>query len=806
MAKQIENSLGNVFSQLWQLPVMLLSVVLLVAGVWMSLPEEDPHGYARLVDEVVPELIQAGKYDQAIESLDVLHSHLKEMSAELVSEYYLLRGDALYWGQRKKGWDKRENYQVVVDNYVRAEEMDRVLGTRRLEWKVRSLISIDMGKAIELLAEFKGDDGMSARQRLRRCMIELMLRDPRADHEGLARLIERYLSEPGALRDDRIWGIARNGELMLARGDASEAVGYLLRQMMKLKADNDFGLGELRVQLGNAYLMLGMGAEAENEFAQAQLELDESDVLNSKVLVGLGRIRLSDDSVTDAWDYFADAARRFPTADSYIKALVGKAECASRLGNHDEAYDDYDLAVTEIGSDPSRWGIEVNETGQAIEAQHDLRYAERNYAEALKLVTLEKKLLADQLPAHVLLKLASTHEQIARQTLRLPDGVEDTLRRSDLDAAMRGKVNVQYELAGDNYYQHAESVKSGGSRAYGDSLWRAGLCYDKAGYTKQAIKRYMEFIDECPMDPRQLEIAFRLGQAYQADGQLDLAIEQYVYLKREHPKTEMAYASRVPLARCYLDKGMSYWSEAEKVLKSVVTDNRAIAPESLEFRDALIELGRLYYRRGDGEDYERGIEQLDKAVNLHTDQVPAELLFQLGDAYRKSVDQIEKELTEPLPHSEKLDLRDKRKERLRKARQYFDKVIFVYEGQGTELLDDLQKLYLRNSYFYRGDCAYDLGQFENAGGAIDLYTKAVDRYENDPASLVGLVQIFNAYCELKQYDKARTSNAMAKYRLKRMSEEAFNDPDLPMTREHWQRWLDWTSDPAIANAGTGVVP
>jgi hypothetical protein len=33
--------------------------------------------------------------------------------------------------------------------------------------------------------------------------------------------------------------------------------------------------------------------------------------------------------------------------------------------------------------------------------------------------------------------------------------------------------------------------------------------------------------------------------------------------------------------------------------------------------------------------------------------------------------------------------------------------------------------------------------------------------------------------------------------LEKIPDEAFDDPNMPMSREHWQRWLDWTSQLAL---------
>jgi tetratricopeptide (TPR) repeat protein len=133
----------------------------------------------------------------------------------------------------------------------------------------------------------------------------------------------------------------------------------------------------------------------------------------------------------------------------------------------------------------------------------------------------------------------------------------------------------------------------------------------------------------------------------------------------------------------------------------------------------------------------------------------------------------------------------------------FNQVVSEYEARPKAARDALDNVFLRNAYFYRADCAFDLERYEQA---IALYDMAAKRYENHPASLVALIQQVNAHCELGQYQAARVANDRARFQLRRIPDEAFNDPSLPMTRSQWEDWLKWTSElnlfDAQANAAT----
>ena len=106
---------------------------------------------------------------------------------------------------------------------------------------------------------------------------------------------------------------------------------------------------------------------------------------------------------------------------------------------------------------------------------------------------------------------------------------------------------------------------------------------------------------------------------------------------------------------------------------------------------------------------------------------------------------------------------------------------------GVDSLIPLEKTYLRNARFYLGDCAYDLGQYSEA---ISYYSAARDRNPTDPASLVALIQIVNAYRELGELESARTANERAIRFFQSLPGTVWDDPNLPMGVEDWEQWLD----------------
>jgi tetratricopeptide (TPR) repeat protein len=128
-----------------------------------------------------------------------------------------------------------------------------------------------------------------------------------------------------------------------------------------------------------------------------------------------------------------------------------------------------------------------------------------------------------------------------------------------------------------------------------------------------------------------------------------------------------------------------------------------------------------------------------------------------------------------------------KRERLNRARQLYDRAIEQFRIDPPER--DLDKLYLKLAHFYRADCMYDNGSYEEA---IRLYDAAALRYQDDPSALAAYIQIVNAYSALGKFDDAKAANERAKWLLRKMPPDAFKDVQLSMPRKYWDDWLKWT--------------
>jgi len=388
-----------------------------------------------------------------------------------------------------------------------------------------------------------------------------------------------------------------------------------------------------------------------------------------------------------------------------------------------------------------------------------------------------------------LLALAESNKHIAEQLIE-EEGGNSALTLAQLDPATRREARRHLIAAGEYYRRHAGKVAQKDNGSYGSSLWFAADCFDRAGDLDASVSAFRDFAKDFPSDQRTAEARFRLGQSYQARGDLELASKEYRDLiagRESMGYGSWADASMVPLARTYLSDGDDKNdSDAERLLVDVVTG--AVGGTKTEaFRLALHELGEYYYRVGQ---YERAIERFEEFLRrAQAESAPGRntiAKFKLADSCRLSASAVARELAaQDRPEGERRELINRRAERLDRAKS-------VYEELGRDLAaadgkSAIEELYERNASFYLGDCHFDLKDYE---GAIRAYDAAKERYPKDPAALVAMIQIVNAHVELGQFERARTANARAKRFYESLPESVWDDPTLPMSRRDWERWLE----------------
>ncbi len=821
------------WAQVWQLPVLLVGLGLFIVGIYLALPQKKPDDFPGALD-TVSKYLAAQDTQTAHRMLKDLEPHIIRAGPREQAWYEELFGDLVFVQQKTAKIDDAVNHELMLGYYRQSEQMGRPLDDLRLQRMAESLVTLEReDEALEMLRKLK-EAAPQRRYAIVRRLIERRLASPRPDPAMIGKLADHFLEEVARETDkpeqrrQEIWGFTIKAKLLYDAGHHSGVIDMIeRRQISFMDRGGDKDLGPLHVLRARSYLQTGNFKVAREIFAHVHERLPKSDALQADALVGLGQIELvQTDDIAAAWQYFKEAEEGYrpqesdPVNSPYFEALLGRADCEARMGKHDDALEHLANAVQLMGE--SRRPSEARrERLISMTLSHHVSATDLDQHEnALQYLAVLSPLHRDNVPPEWHALFAATHERIAVKKLRdaglpLPTetaspggGAESTALpapgagaepTAEVIRLVRQDAARHFELAGQAHDQHAKAVKVIDPKSAGDSWWAAAAAYDNAFQWKLAVRMYMEFLANRGDDPRRIEAFHKLGIAYLADRQYKEAIERFVHLKREHPNHNITARSLVPLSRGYV--ALEKLDEAAKVLLDVVTDHPAITPESEEYRDALIALGRLYHQR---KDFENAIVRLAAAVDRYGETVEGPALrFLLAESYRQSIPVIDRSLEEPLPQSKVREYQAERTRRLEQALILHSQVVTQLGELDERKLSPILQLYFRNAYYYRADCAFDLRRYEQA---IELYDSAARRWRDHPSSLVALVQMVNAYAELGQHQNARAVNLRARDHLRRIPEEAFDDPSLPMTRKHWQDWLHWSGKLNLFDPQAGADP
>jgi tetratricopeptide (TPR) repeat protein len=777
---------------LWQAPALLLGFALLITGL-MTIRSTAPTNDFDGALEDIETLLVRQEFQRALTMLNgQILPELDGPDARPAHrrKFFLLRADAIFSGQELSLTESSENYQAIVADYSRAEELLAELSPSQVSRLATSLVALGREKEALRRAEQIPASLRSARVSIIEQLIDQNLAKGEIEEEWTRTLLAALSNDEGLTEEEQIWTVARTARLDLALGRPDDALTYLLRSIQRVSASGGPLAGDLYLLLARSYYELGRFSEALRNVERAEAHLPPTGSARGDALTLAGQILQVAGDLEDARDRFAIALSRYPALISRLEAQLGLAEVESEVGRLAQSIRAYEDLIAMLNDPPRRAREPVSRDDVAVSLldRRQERLALNDLDHALEFAELAKAAFGLQTtPGPVILALADSHRLIAERMLT--DAGEQMSARNvlALDPATRATVRAHLLEAGRSYLQHARQVILADDARFGDSLWMAGDSFDLGGDRESAIGVFSEFVNGRPADPRRPEAIFRLAQAHQSLGGYAAAAGLYENLIAEHPRSPEAAASHVLLAQTYLHDGEpGNNAEAERLLTAIL-EGGSLTPEAIEYRDALAELGSLYLARGD---FDKAAVRLREAAERYpNDPDTVHVRFKLAESLRLGAAEIADSLRDAMPSGRRSELQESRRTRLQTALALYDEVRATLERESPTEVSDLDRVTLRNAYYYRSDCAFDLGQYEQA---IAAYDAAAQRYADDPASLVAMMQIVNCYMELDRWAEARTANERARRRLAELPDDILDSPDLPLDRRHWERWLEST--------------
>lgn len=807
--------------QVWQLPTAVASVGLMLLALTLmirSRPEVDLSG---LLDKA-RQLADVQEYDAAFDVLVEVERHAARLTERQGQRYLLTRADLFYERQVALGGNAEHNLGEAVKDYRRAEEVGATLSPQQLFQLGDALVRLGKSDEAPAVIDRIPAAESALRQRLIKSLIDRQLALSESEYVGTVDLLMRLLAEPNLSAADRIWSIARLTELRLKQGFVDEAVDKLLVAMQQLRAEGVREFPELYLLLGRSFFELGRWDSAAEHLETAAAGLPTSSALKGEAILLQARLAQQRFEWDEAHQMLDHVVVTYPGTAAFLPALLGRAEVQCELGRTPEAMEDYNSLVRALAAAAKRteWtpSVTARQVCTSLLGWHDRRreaaIAGRETPdlaglnEALQFARVAASLYParNEMPEDLVFRLAQTNWTIGDAMLAqawseagimvndegVPIEPDDTAR---VDAATRRQAQRHFLDAGEHYRRLAEMAIQFDPDASAEWLRWAARCYDRGGEYLAAVQSLKEFIRLSSGHPRELWGLYMLGRSYQALGDFEGAIEQFVALVSKHHQSIEAHRSFVPLAQCYLRQpGGANPAEAERLLLHIVDGAAGLTPDAWEFADALIELGTLYSRaveyqmpRPAAEYYPEAIRRLTEAIERYpSDPRIHDLHYRLAHAYRLSAAAIGDELAQERPEAERLRLNRTRSEHLDAAGANYVFAIEGYEATPPHKRSPEVRQNLKFAAFWQADCAFDQGLFHEA---IRLYSGVVDRYSEDATAIVALIQIVNCYAELGDLPAARTAQNRAWRLLRDLPATAFEKSPLPLDRDAWERVL-----------------
>ena len=87
--------------------------------------------------------------------------------------------------------------------------------------------------------------------------------------------------------------------------------------------------------------------------------------------------------------------------------------------------------------------------------------------------------------------------------------------------------------------------------------------------------------------------------------------------------------------------------------------------------------------------------------------------------------------------------------------------------------------------------AYQIEVSSDGVNWTTIYSTSAGRYQQEPDSLTAYVQIANCYDHMQKPAEALSTLAQAQLILKQLPDTVFSGLPSAMSRDDWQRWLNW---------------
>jgi tetratricopeptide (TPR) repeat protein len=788
----------------WQIPLFAIALAGFVVVLWELRPVEVKQTFEQKLDDLA-RLAGDNRYQEFFQKAELLRQ-----TAEDHAQLGLLYGLAA----QTRVQQLRQNHQLSIETEARTkvenayravindyhEAMKRNWPGGEGEGRVQMYHNLGLvfwclresepaihcyQQAIEASGQFI--------PALHRELVQIYLISRPADYlEKCLAHLARILEGAESSTDDKAWAFVRKAEVLISEGHEDQMFAMLEQTDESVKTSQYYE--ELEFLRGRALRKAGQADQADAILRTLIDQTKDRGDIYAQIALELGKINYEQYRDHDARLFYQRVVDTQMGKDWYAAGVLGLAECEALRQRYDESLEHYREVMELLKKNAMNRAVDLPQVQNSLAIQAENLGLYKQYELALRFLEIEREIApGDDIRSAY--NFARMNAYRANQLLQQYQESHQAAREADGSARDESWMSQQqqmiaslFELAG-RYYMKVVDLAVHDKELYGDCLWQAATCYDKAGATNQSIETWQRIVREGEDQPNWPMALFNLAQAHQAIGEYQYAIGYYRQLLLKHPKSPAAFAAMVPLAKCHLSKDPAEPEQAEGILKSVLVD-LALTPLAPSYRQAMFVLGDHYYKT---EKYDRAINILTEAIDRYPgDPQLGKSIFLVADSYRRSglaMDQMLAALAQdPTATLTREKTADQRRRHLESAKEYFDRAMEFFSEIPESRRNDLETVYLRQCYLYRADCLFDLGRYREA---IQLYEAAVMRYQLTPTALGAFVQILNCHLKLGNLADARFTNERAVWQLRKIPDDALAAGPAALTRDQWEAWFNW---------------
>jgi len=801
----------------WQIPLLVLGVVAIAAALPLYLlsgPSFDwEKAYQTLVDQV--EQVSDGDYASVAKAA-------RKMLSERITPadqtdrrglLHLLLGDIRWLSIERTATPTDKQWEGLRDDYARAlgygqpKTADAVaIVSERLAEADAALGHLD--KAVRRLRGLVGPGAAALESSRRGAILRRLILLQQGRDNGLRQTLAEltdYIAIDQLDADQYAWGVGLAVDLLMGDGRLIEA-GKLIKDQQTRNL-SDAHMRRLAYHRARVLSERGLNEQADNVLINLCKSLPDS----SPLLVRCRLLRAEliwQDNPSDAADLYGKIITQASGTPVATAARVGLAMAYGRMGLSDRSLAEYESALTSLAAERENPFVDLPRMRRGLAQAYKARMAADDPLRGLRFIEAERT-TSDLMPTRpsradrvdLLGRLASAHRVAAQQAEAATRQTPDTEAGRSLRRGLNQQRLDHLIEAANALVSLADLAAAIDAETHADSLWTAAELLDQAGSRESSIGVLERFVASHSSDERVPEARFRLGQALQAAGRYDDAIAVFeANLQTRDPSSShiKAVEGLIPMAMCYVAQGEEFFDEAEEILHNLVTGRAEVTPASGLYRQALFALGRLYYTQGKWRSARRTLSEAvqrdsgriipegqsdPKGLRMRYVRATRSTYF-IAESYQQSA--REGLLSAKNAESEsQAQLRRNAHEQLTRADALYRQVIGrVEEMDGT--LSPLDATFRRNSYFARGDCMYEAGQYTEA---LDRFSQAVHKFQHRPEALAGLTAMYNCYQELSRPDDAEACRQRAVELSKHLKASA-DDESTDAVLDRWDRWWE----------------